>query len=201
MIKTTVVLVALWALAAPPELPHGPPPASPPASPPAPPPAPPAPPAPDPRVARAKAAAESLRAQLLSALESAIAARGVVGAVDVCHSAAPALTAAATTTTLTIGRTSARLRSPDNAPRLWVRPLLDELSKARPEDRGPRTVALDDGALGVVLPIATGRPCLQCHGVDVAPAVKAALAAHYPKDEATGFREGDLRGVFWVEVR
>jgi hypothetical protein len=102
---------------------------------------------------------------------------------------------------LTIGRTSARLRNRDNAPRAWVKPLLDDLVKARPEDRGPRTVDLDDGGLGVVLPIATGRPCLQCHGVDVADDVKTAIARRYPRDEATGFREGDLRGVFWVEVR
>ncbi len=152
-------------------------------------------------MARARAAAESLRGQLLSAVEAAVAARGVAGAVDVCRTAAPALTAVASTPSLTIGRTSVRLRNPANAARPWVQPLLDDLMKARPEERGPRTVVLDGDALGVVLPIATGRPCLQCHGVDVAPDVRAALAKHYPKDQATGFREGDLRGVFWVEVR
>ena len=30
--------------------------------------------------------------------------------------------------------------------------------------------------------------------------VKEALAASYPADRATGFREGDLRGWFWIEV-
>jgi hypothetical protein len=30
--------------------------------------------------------------------------------------------------------------------------------------------------------------------------VTAAHAAKYPKDQATGFKEGDLRGWFWVEV-
>jgi len=26
------------------------------------------------------------------------------------------------------------------------------------------------------------------------------LAAKYPMDQATGFKEGDLRGWFWIEV-
>jgi hypothetical protein len=193
-----VVFGALLSLATPPTAPPAPP------TPPTPPPslpAPPSTPSKDPRVARAQAAAEALRQQLLTAVQGAIAARGVAGAVDVCHATAPALTAAASTPTLTIGRTSARLRNTDNAPRAWVQPLLDDLVKARVDERGPRTVVLDDGALGVVLPIAAGKLCLQCHGVDVAADVKAAIAARYPKDEATGFREGDLRGVFWVEVR
>lgn len=190
-----VVLTAWLALTAPPEPPTPPTPQ---------PPSLPQPPStlqPDPRLARARAAAEALRGQLLAAVQGAIAARGVAGAVDVCHATAPVLTAAASTPTLAIGRTSARLRSTDNAPRAWVRPLLDELVKASPQERGPRTTLLPDGALGVVLPITAGQPCLQCHGTDVAADVKAAIAKHYPKDEATGFREGDLRGVFWVEVR
>ncbi len=32
------------------------------------------------------------------------------------------------------------------------------------------------------------------------PAVKEVLASGYPRDEATGFAEGDLRGWFWIEV-
>ncbi len=191
------MLLAVLTLAAAPDPPAPEPPAPEPPAPPTPPGA----PAPDPRFARAKAAAESLRAQLLAAVEAAVDARGVAGAVDVCRTTAPTLTAAAQTATLTIGRTSARLRNGDNAPRAWVQPLLEELVKARPELRGARTTLLPDGALGVVLPIPAGPPCLKCHGVDVAPDVKAAIARHYPNDQATGFREGDLRGVFWVEVR
>jgi hypothetical protein len=42
--------------------------------------------------------------------------------------------------------------------------------------------------------------CLACHGESLEPAVAAKLAAAYPKDQATGFRAGDLRGAFWVEL-
>ena len=41
--------------------------------------------------------------------------------------------------------------------------------------------------------------CLACHGEHPAEAVRERLAALYPEDNASGYREGDLRGVFWAE--
>jgi hypothetical protein len=155
----------------------------------------------DPRFVRARTAAEELKRRLVAAVEAAIAAGGPASAIDVCATTAPTLTAALSGPTLTIGRTSARLRNPANATRPWVQPLLDGLEKSPPEHRGPRTVELPDHTLGVVLPIVAGPLCLQCHGTAVADDVQAALARRYPQDRATGYRAGDLRGVFWVEVR
>jgi hypothetical protein len=196
------------ATSAPPAGPPAPPPTATTATPapPAGPTAPPAPPAPpavpsDPRFVRARTAAEELKRQLTGAVEAAVAAGGAAGAIDVCATTAPTLTAALSGSTLTIGRSSARLRNPANAPRPWVQPLLAELERVPAPQRGPRTVELPDHTLGVVLPIVTGKLCLQCHGTDVAPDVRAALERRYPKDQATGYREGDLRGVFWVEAR
>ncbi len=58
------------------------------------------------------------------------------------------------------------------------------------------------GSLGVTLPITFAANCLDCHGSPdtINPVVKAALAAKYPKDQATGFKEGDIRGWFRVQV-
>jgi len=41
-----------------------------------------------------------------------------------------------------------------------------------------------------------------CHGPEdtIPQDVKDAIGEHYPEDQATGFRKGDLRGWFWVEV-
>ena len=47
--------------------------------------------------------------------------------------------------------------------------------------------------------IPTGGLCLQCHGEVLDPAVAGKIAELYPDDQATGFIDGDLRGVFWVE--
>lgn len=46
--------------------------------------------------------------------------------------------------------------------------------------------------------IPTGGVCLACHGSDIAPEVKAAIAAAYPQDQATGFKMGQLRGAFSI---
>ncbi|MDY0022433.1 c-type heme family protein, partial [Arenimonas caeni] len=57
---------------------------------------------------------------------------------------------------------------------------------------------------GVSLRLARGirveAACLMCHGDNIAPPIAERLAALYPEDGATGFLEGDLRGLVWVEV-
>jgi len=40
--------------------------------------------------------------------------------------------------------------------------------------------------------------CLACHGDNIAPEVTAAIRAHYPEDQATGFATGQLRGAFSI---
>ena len=62
-------------------------------------------------------------------------------------------------------------------------------------------VSLGLVALGVVLLGSLG-----CGGGTGGPAeeidaeVMAALAEHYPDDQAVAFAEGDLRGWFWIEA-
>ncbi len=44
--------------------------------------------------------------------------------------------------------------------------------------------------------IPTGELCLNCHGSDIKPNVRAKIQELYPADQATGFKPGELRGVF-----
>jgi hypothetical protein len=97
-----------------------------------------------------------------------------------------------------VGRASHRLRNPANVPPEWVAPILDAYV-ASSADRAPRAVPLADGRWGYVEPILLQPPCLACHGETLAPDVASRIAALYPDDRATGFRVGDLRGVFWIE--
>lgn len=157
---------------------------------------PPPPPA-DPRLQRAQAAAKKLGGQLKQRLKAAIDERGFPAGIEVCKVAAPEIAAAVGADTgLKLGRTSFKLRNPANAVPAWAA----EPVKARAED--PYTSTAADGALQVLLPIHTEPLCLACHGPadQLAEPVRAALAEHYPEDQATGFQEGDLRGWFWVEV-
>ena len=53
--------------------------------------------------------------------------------------------------------------------------------------------------MGYVEPIVMQPMCLTCHGESLAPEIAARISEVYPDDQATGFKVGDFRGVFWVE--
>lgn len=152
------------------------------------------------RVEEAKAALAPLKQQLMGALKGALDEGGPMKAVDVCQLKAPAIAAGASHDGVTVGRTSHKLRSPDNAPRAWMKPLLEEYASGPKAPGSFKTVELEGGGLGYVEPIYVQPMCLSCHGAELAPEVSSAIAARYPGDQATGFREGDFRGLFWVEL-
>lgn len=52
----------------------------------------------------------------------------------------------------------------------------------------------------VYKPLVTGAVCLKCHGADLSPKIAESLKSAYPKDMATGFKEGELRGVIVSEI-
>lgn len=154
----------------------------------------------DEKVARAaKAALAPFKAALKQALDGALAV-SPDDAVDVCAERAPELARAASHGGVTVGRSAARLRNANNAPRLWLAPLFDELAKAPSGSDASRVVSLPGGGHGYAEAIWTGDKCLMCHGDAIAPALEARLSARYPDDKARGFQKGDLRGVFWAEL-
>jgi len=148
--------------------------------------------------ARADAARGAMFASLLGELMAAIDAGGHASAIDVCAERAPAIAReVADTQGVRIGRTSHRLRNPDNRVPAWAADAVDR--------RAAEPVELIDDATGTfatLTPIRLAPPCLACHGPAdaLADGVVDALAGRYPDDTATGFAEGDLRGWFWVEV-
>jgi hypothetical protein len=71
---------------------------------------------------------------------------------------------------------------------------------ANPDDDEPRAVRLASGDIGYVEPIRMKGLCMQCHGDRIEPGVEARLRALYPEDRATGFKKGELRGMFWVRL-
>ncbi|MCP5060406.1 MAG: DUF3365 domain-containing protein [bacterium] len=135
-----------------------------------------------------------LQAALKAGLE-----KGPVEAIDACRMEAPKIAQARAQDGLRLGRTSHRLRNPANASPSWVKPVLAAYLEDA-ADREPREISLPGGGTGYVEPIVTQAVCLTCHGSSLAPGVSERLAERYPEDRATGFAEGDLRGVFWSEV-
>jgi hypothetical protein len=145
----------------------------------------------------ALAARDTLFQQLSGRLTEVLTDAGPTKAIEVCKSDAPRLAGeVGQQFGVSIGRTSHRLRNPANKPPDWSQALVDQ------QVAEPQFVSLDDGRLGVLLPIHLKAACVLCHGPKdkIVPDVRASLVSHYPQDQATGFQEGDLRGWFWVEV-
>jgi hypothetical protein len=145
----------------------------------------------------ALAARDAMFQRLLTELTEALRSSGPASAIRVCSQKAPQIAEDVSQEFgVRIGRTSHRLRNPNNAPPDWAEPLVNA------EVTEPQLVALADGRLGAFLPIRLKPQCLMCHGASdqILPEVQQALDHAYPKDQATGFREGDLRGWFWVSV-
>ncbi len=158
------------------------------------------PPPDDARVsARAKAALEPFKSSLKAELGAALSA-SPEQAVAVCAERAPSLARQASKDGVVVGRSAQKLRNAGNAAPEWVAPLMDELSRARPDGATSRLATLPDGKRGYVEAVRVGPQCLTCHGEAVTPSVSAAIEARYPKDAARGFRAGDFRGVLWVEL-
>lgn len=136
---------------------------------------------------------QNLKSALLAGLE-----QGPEQAVSVCRDQAPAIARSLSVDGVVVGRSSHRLRNPDNAPPAWVAPVIDAWLD---EDAGRDPVAIDlgDGRQGYVEPIVMQPMCTTCHGKAIPPALAERIAAEYPEDRATGFEVGDLRGVYWVE--
>lgn len=141
--------------------------------------------------------AKTLKERLLSELK-----KSPEGAVNVCADEAKHLTQkSAEKHGITLGRSSTKLRNASNAPKPWVASWLKS-HEGKPALAKPAFIDLGD-RVGVLRPIIAGAVCLTCHGSkdELTPEVKAALAKRYPNDHATGYAMGDLRGVFWAEVK
>jgi hypothetical protein len=147
--------------------------------------------------------AGSLKKALVAELGTAMA-RGVPSAIEVCQTRAPAIAAELSTDGARLGRATRRARNPTNRATGWTLEAIthfeDLHARKQPLASASFSRILDDGRVAYAEPLVIQEICVTCHGKEPAPDVRATLAARYPKDEATGYAVGDLRGVVWVEL-
>jgi len=142
-------------------------------------------------------ARDAFASRLIGELTDTIAEGGPGNAVGVCNVEAPLIASGINAEFgVRIGRTSHKLRNPENAPPNWMSSVVSEKRAEPAAFVGP------DGSLGAVYPIRLAATCLLCHGdpETIIPEAKARIAEFYPDDRATGFAAGDLRGWFWIVV-
>jgi hypothetical protein len=150
--------------------------------------------------------AMQLGGQLKAELSKAIAEGGPVAAINVCYLRAPEIAAQLSQASgARVGRTALRVRNPSNAPDELERSVLEQFSAdvgSGPVDRPLEAVFEirrgDAVERRYMRAIPTDALCLTCHGKTLAPELAAAIARDYPKDQATGFEQGQLRGAFSV---
>jgi hypothetical protein len=142
----------------------------------------------------------SLLAPFKAELKSALMAgmkKGPATAIEVCSQDAPGIAASLSVDGVLMGRSSHKLRNPDNAAPEWLAPIIEAYASGQGE-LVPVVVELEDGRHGYAEPVRVQPLCLTCHGTTVHADVADSIGTLYPNDEATGFSEGDFRGVFWV---
>lgn len=151
----------------------------------------------------ARAAFQDFGGKLKSELQAAIAAGGPVQAVEVCHTRAPLIAQEVSTRRgIEMGRSSHRTRNRANDPTPALAAYLKKHAQKK-ADQVPVEV-IDEGEHQLVIaPIPTAPLCLTCHGNPETFSVELqeTLAKYYPEDRATGFEEGDMRGVFWAKIK
>jgi hypothetical protein len=153
-------------------------------------------------ITRADLIVAAMQDALLRELSAALDTGGPAHAVRSCHIDVIGVTQRiAREEGVAAGRTSDRLRNPTNAPRPWAAPLVAAHAGRPAREVEGFVVDLKD-KVGVLRPIAHRPMCATCHGARdrIAPAILGELADRYPSDRATGFREGEIRGWFWVEL-
>lgn len=149
------------------------------------------------REEKAITAKDELFKRLSGRLAEVMQSDGPIAAIEVCSREASEIAkTVGDEHGVTIGRTALKLRNSANAPPDWVQPLI-----IKPKDE-PQFIELANGHTGALLPIKLKAKCVTCHGPadEIADEVKTQIAKLYPTDSATGYKEGDLRGWFWVDV-
>lgn len=143
------------------------------------------------------AATNAMASELFSELTAALDTGDPTNGITVCGAKAPGIAHdVGAAFGVKIGRTSTKLRNPNNTAPDWAVATVTEGTGNPTYLTGP------EGAFGALLPIRLKSECRICHGdpTEIDEGIQQALAEHYPEDQAIGFAEGDLRGWFWVEA-
>ncbi len=124
---------------------------------------------------------------------------GPTEAIHLCNTKAPGIASEHSQGDWNVGRTSQKLRNPDNKPTAWEASVLADFNQRLAAGENPKKMEaskMENGTFHYMKAIPTGGLCLNCHGSKLAEPVKTRLAELYPNDQATGYEAGQIRGAF-----
>ncbi len=130
---------------------------------------------------------------------------GLPAVLNFCHDNALKLTDSMSSVYhVKIKRTSHKLRNPYNAPDENEKKVLNAYLSLMEKSEKPQAVVKKDekGNVHFYAPIFIKQDCMKCHGEpgkDIPEKVYKMIKEKYPEDQATGFKVGDLRGIWDIE--
>jgi len=156
----------------------------------------------------AKKAIKKLLKNFQSNFKPAMKKGGPVGATEFCSQKATSITEKVNSSLkdgVSIKRVTLKPRNPKNLATGQEAKILGSLNEL--QQNGvvlPKMLVqkIDDKHIKVIKPIMIKPMCVVCHGTSDKLDQKAyeAIKKNYPDDKATGYKAGDLRGAFVVDI-
>lgn len=145
--------------------------------------------------------------ELKGELKASLKKDGPVAAIKVCKQVAPAIAQKYSEEKgWDVGRTSLKLRNPQNAPDEWEKMVLQKFEARKAAGEDPKKMEfyeiVKEGGKKTfrymkAIPTAE-KPCLVCHGTNLKAPIAKVLDEQYPNDKARGYKAGDIRGAFTI---
>ena len=134
-------------------------------------------------------------------LKKALSEGGVLKAIEVCSVKAPEIAKnLSQSTEWQVKRVSLKARNhPDAIPSTWERSVLESFNQRHKQGESAKKMAKAEvigDEFRFMKAQGTEPLCLTCHGNKLTAETKAALKEYYPKDQATGYSLGEIRGAF-----
>lgn len=153
----------------------------------------------------------TLKKTLVKELSATIEEHGPIAAIEFCSYEALSLTEGVAdefSYELTLKRTSLKIRNPLNAPDEYEKLALDFYQKKFMEESVflsgyiQKITEKEDTWFYYYQPLMINSMCLNCHGDQgkLDPDLAKVLIATYPDDQATGYKEGEFRGLIRVKI-
>jgi hypothetical protein len=155
---------------------------------------------------QAKKITNAFASELKTTLMAAVAKGGLSAGVEVCQEQAPEIAKKYSSHGWQISRTSLKTRNSQNTPNIDEIAILQDFAKRLASGEPAKTVSYSNlnpqsGEYQFMKAIPTGQVCLACHGENISDDLQEKIKAHYPKDTATGFKLGELRGAFSLKYK
>lgn len=143
---------------------------------------------------------KSVGMTLIKTVKQKMSEGGVEAALQFCNANALSITDSLSQEHgVRVKRTALKTRNPDNNPTELEKEALSKMALQQPPQ--PSVQMTDDGSAVYFQPIVLKGFCQVCHGVpgeSLTLQTDSLIKSHYPSDRATGFSEGDLRGMWAV---